>query len=101
MGLVQQLAPRGRLVIPVGSSNSVDRGESKVYRKYWLVEKGPDGAVQFNGRAGPISVNFVPFLPSSNKKAQPPDTLAKHHVPTQPAVLGVPVPLFQPRLVEQ
>merc|ERR1719282_988389 len=101
MGLVQQLAPRGRLVIPLGGSNSADRGESKVYRKYWLVEKGPDGAVQFNGRAGPISVNFVPFLPSCNKQAQPQDVSVVHRVTTQPVVLARPLPPFQPRLVEQ
>jgi len=61
-GLVQQLAPRGRLVVPVGSTASAEGGK-KDYQRYWVVEKGADGAIAFSGRAGPISVNFVPLLP--------------------------------------
>eukprot|EP00928_Gymnodinium_smaydae_P079378 TRINITY_DN63321_c0_g1_i1.p1 TRINITY_DN63321_c0_g1~~TRINITY_DN63321_c0_g1_i1.p1 ORF type:complete len:313 (+),score=48.02 TRINITY_DN63321_c0_g1_i1:65-940(+) len=67
LGLVAQLAPRGRLVVPVGSQSSAEGGK-KDYQRYWLVEKGADGAIAFSGRAGPISVNFVPLLPGSRKR---------------------------------
>merc|ERR1739848_199586 len=62
-GLVRQLAPKGRLVSPLGGQPIVDKSQKKVYRKYWMVEKGTDGHISFSGRSGPINVNFVPFLP--------------------------------------
>lgn len=62
-GLVRQLAPRGRLVVPIGSTASA-RGGKKDYERYWLVEKAADGSIAYSGRAGPISVNFVPLLPA-------------------------------------
>jgi len=64
-GLVQQLAPGGHLVAPVGGLSPKDSGKFGTYDKYWLVKKGFDGTVAFSGRAGPISVNFVPLLPPS------------------------------------
>mmetsp|Transcript_14496 Transcript_14496/g.41352 ORF Transcript_14496/g.41352 Transcript_14496/m.41352 type:complete len:336 (+) Transcript_14496:16-1023(+) len=91
-GLVQQLAPRGRLVLPLGSTNSMERGAGKAYRKYWLVEKGPDGTIQFNGRSGPIRVNFVPFLPSSNAEAQQPRSPAGQEAPAEPGAPEQPPP---------
>jgi len=83
-GLVQQLAPGGRLVAPVGRA-AKDSGKARPHHKYWLVKKGPDGSVVFSGRAGPISVNFVPLLPSCPAKQ-----------PQQPATLGTSTPAAAP-----
>lgn len=68
-GLVEQLAPNGRLVLPLGGRAPTDRIQRKVYRKYWMIEKGMDGTIGFSGRAGPINVNFVPFLPPAPPSA--------------------------------
>lgn len=69
-GLVRQLAPGGRLVAPVGRPQQHEdpTGKARPHHKYWLVQKDACGTVVFNGRAGPISVNFVPLLPSSPSK---------------------------------
>jgi len=64
-GLVQQLAPGGHLVAPVGRLSLKDSGKARPHHKYWVVKKGTDGTIVFSGRAGPISVNFVPLLPSN------------------------------------
>lgn len=69
-GLVQQLAPGGHLVVPVGRLSLKDSGKARPHHKYWLVKKGADGVVNFSGRAGPISVNFVPLLPSVSSKQE-------------------------------
>merc|ERR1719161_204755 len=61
-GLVKQLAPKGRLVFPYGPVVPIDSNRSDRFNPYWLIEKGEDGSIVHNGRAGPISVNFLPFL---------------------------------------
>ena len=49
--LVQQLAPGGRLVIPIGPQGS--------YQTLWLFEKGTDGQLQATN-LGPVL--FVPLV---------------------------------------
>lgn len=83
-GLVRQLAPGGRLVAPVGRPQQHEdpTGRARPHHKYWLVQKDAFGSVVYSGRAGPISVNFVPLLPSSPLK--------------QPTQSPCPVPLAAP-----
>lgn len=61
-GLVEQLAPNGRIVFPFGPVVPIDSNRPDRFNPYWLIEKGEDGSIAFSGRAGPISVNFLPFL---------------------------------------
>jgi len=81
---VRQLAPSGRLVLPLGGQASPDKIQRKVYRKYWMIEKGMDGTIGFSGRAGPINVNFVPFLPSA---PPPPASAQQQRQPLRQAAL--------------
>lgn len=73
-GLVQQLAPCGRLVMPVGCLDAPDKENGKSYDKFWLVEKSIAGELAFSGRAGPIGVNFVPLLPPARSTKATPQT---------------------------
>lgn len=93
--LLRQLAPGGRMVIPLESippnGQPSDPSKGRVYRKYWLVERGLDGEIAFSGRAGPIDVNFVPFLPPQRHRPaayhqSPPKASAPIAVPTQRAI---------------
>lgn len=63
--LVRLLKPNGILVCPVGPVVPIDSKHPGRFQPYWMVQMGPvaGAAPAFSGRAGPISVNFLPLLP--------------------------------------
>mmetsp|Transcript_43793 Transcript_43793/g.136309 ORF Transcript_43793/g.136309 Transcript_43793/m.136309 type:complete len:257 (-) Transcript_43793:319-1089(-) len=63
--LVKLLKPGGRLVCPLGPVVPIDSDRPDRFNPFWLVEAGPcEGAPPaYAGRAGPISVNFLPLIP--------------------------------------
>ncbi|CAE7881774.1 PCMT1, partial [Symbiodinium microadriaticum] len=63
--LVRLLKPNGILVCPVGPVVPIDSKHPGRFQPYWMVKMGPvaGAAPAFSGRAGPISVNFLPLLP--------------------------------------
>ncbi|CAJ1345787.1 unnamed protein product [Effrenium voratum] len=61
--LVRLLKPKGRLVCPLGPVVPIDSERADRFQPYWMVEVGADGQQIFSGRAGPLSVNFLPLIP--------------------------------------